>query len=88
VKPTQKNLNNILKELKNEYSFLEKSESSSRQQVYRDLIKAYNKPKKEGQGFPKFKSEKNPNTSFRIQANNNNIHLNERKKQDTNTKNW
>ena len=32
VKPTQKNLNNILKELKNEYSFLEKSESSSRQQ--------------------------------------------------------
>ena len=32
VKPTQKNLNNILKELKNEYPFLEKSESSSRQQ--------------------------------------------------------
>ncbi len=58
VKPTQKNLNNILKELKNEYSFLEKSESSSRQQVYRDLIKAYNKHKKEGRGFPKFKSEK------------------------------
>ena len=79
VKPTQKNLNNILKELKNEYPFLEKSESSSRQQVYRDLIKAYNKHKKEGRGFPKFKSEKNPNISFRIQANNNNIHLNERK---------
>jgi len=79
VKPTQKTLNNILKELRSEYPFLEKSESSSRQQVYRDLIKAYNKHKKEGRGFPKFKSEKNPNTSFRIQANNNNIHLNERK---------
>ena len=40
VKPTQKTLNNILKELRSEYPFLEKSESSSRQQVYRDLIKA------------------------------------------------
>lgn len=79
VKPTQKNLNKILNELKNEYSFLKKSESSSRQQVYRDLINAYNKHKKEGAGFPKFKSKKNPNISFRIQANNNNIHLNQRK---------
>ena len=88
VKPTQKTLNNILKELRSEYPFLEKSESSSRQQVFMDLIKAYNKHKKEGAGFPKFKSQKNPNISFRIQANNNNIRLNERKKQDTNTKNW
>ena len=79
VKPTQKTLNNILKELRSEYPFLEKSESSSRQQVFMDLIKAYNKHKKEGAGFPKFKSEKNPNISFRIQANNNNIRLNERK---------
>ena len=80
VKPTQKNLNKILNELKIKYPFLEKSESSSRQQVYRDLIKAYNKHKKEkNAGFPKFKSKKNPNISFRIQANNNNIHLNERK---------
>ena len=75
-----KNLNKILNELKIEYLFLEKSESSSRQQVYRDLIKAYNKHKKEkNTGFPKFKSKKNPNISFRIQANNNNIHLNKRK---------
>ena len=80
VKPTQKNLNKILNELKIEYSFLEKSESSSRQQVFIDLIKAYNKHKKEKNvGFPKFKSEENPNISFRIQANNNNIRLNERK---------
>ena len=80
VKPIQKNLNKILKELRNEYPFLEKSESSSRQQVFIDLIKAYNKHKKEkGVGFPKFKTEKNPNISFRIQSNNNNIHLNERK---------
>ena len=74
VKPTQKRLNKILKELRSEYQFLEKSESSSRQQVFMDLIKAYNKHKKEGAGFPKFKSQKNPNISFRIQANNYNIH--------------
>ena len=79
VKPTQKNLNKILKELKKEYPFLNKSESSSRQQVFIDLIQAYNKHKKEGFGFPKFKSRKNPNNSFRIQANNNNIRLNEQK---------
>ena len=79
VKPTQKTLNNVLKELRIEYPFLEKSESSSRQQVFIDLIKAYNKHKNEGAGFPKFKSQKNPNVSFRIQANNNNIRLNERK---------
>ena len=79
VKPTQKILNNVLKELRIEYPFLEKSESSSRQQVFIDLIKAYNKHKNEGAGFPKFKSQKNPNVSFRIQANNNNIRLNERK---------
>lgn len=79
VKPTQKNLNKILKELKKEYPFLNKSESSSRQQVFIDLIHAYNKHKKEGFGFPKFKSRKNPNNSFRIQANNNNIRLNEQK---------
>ena len=80
VKPTWKNLNQILKELKIEYPFLKKSESSSRQQVFIDLIKAYNKHKKEKNvGFPRFKSEENPNTSFRIEANNNNIRLNERK---------
>lgn len=61
VKPTQKNLNKILNELKIEYPFLKKSESSSRQQVFMDLIKAYNKHKKEKNiGFPKFKSQKNP----------------------------
>ena len=61
VKPTQKNLNKILNELKIEYPFLKKSESSSRQQVFIDLIKAYNKYKKEKNiGFPKFKSQKIP----------------------------
>ena len=39
VKPTQKTLNNILKELRSGYPFLEKRESSSRQQVFMDLIK-------------------------------------------------
>ena len=53
IKPTQKNLNKILNELKIEYPFLKKSESSSRQQVFIDLIKAYNKHKKEKNiGFP------------------------------------
>ena len=79
VKPTMKNLNKILKELQIEYPFLKNSESSSRQQVFIDLIQAYNKHKKEGRGFPKFKTRKNSNSSFRIQANNNNIKLNERK---------
>ena len=64
VKPTQKNLNKILNELRNEYPFLEKSESSSRQQVFIDLIKAYNKHKNEGAGFPKFKSQKIPMSHF------------------------
>ena len=78
VKPTQKNLNAIVNELKKEYPFVIKSESSSRQQVYRDLIKAIQKHKKERAGYPRFKSQDNPNTSCRIQCNNNNIHLNKR----------
>ena len=74
VEPTDKNLNKIVMELKEEYPFVGESESSSRQQVYRDLIQAIKKHKNEGAGYPKFKTQKNPNTSFRIQCNNN-IHL-------------
>ena len=79
VEPTVQNLNKIVMELKEEYPFVGESESSSRQQVYRDLIQAFKKHKNEGAGYPKFKTQKNPNNSFRIQCTNNNIHLNERK---------
>ena len=58
VKPTMKNLNKILKELQIEYPFLKNSESSSRQQVFIDLIRAYNKHKKEVGAFRNSKPEK------------------------------
>ena len=89
VKPTKKNLNKILKELTIQYPFLKNSESSSRQQVFFiDLIQAYNKHKKRRRGISKIQiPEKNQNISFRIQTNNNNIRLNNRKKQNTSTHN-
>ena len=68
----------ILEMLRHEYSFLEKSESSSRQQAQRDLIKAFKRYydqclKSEG---PVFKSKKNQkNLSFRIMNNNNNVRI-------------
>lgn len=78
VKPTITNLNKIINELKREYPFLKKSESSSLQQVGRDITNAHEKHEKEGRGFPRFKSRKNPKNSYRIQCNNNNIRLNEK----------
>ena len=63
--------NTMLKMLKEEYSFLGLSESSSLQQVFRDLINAFNKFFKEGCGYPRFKSKSNPKQSFRIQNNKN-----------------
>ena len=68
----------ILEMLRHEYSFLEKAESSSRQQAQRDLIKAFKRYydqclKSEG---PVFKSKKNQkNLSFRIMNNNNNVRI-------------
>ena len=63
--------NTMLNMLKKEYDFLYLSESSSLQQVYRDLINAFNKFFNEGSGYPRFKSKKHPKQSFRIQNNNN-----------------
>ena len=63
--------NTMLKMLKKEHPFLALSESSSLQQVYRDLINAFNKFFKEGAGYPRFKSKSNPKQSFRIQNNKN-----------------
>ena len=63
--------NAMLKMLKKEHSFLSLSESSSLQQVYRDLIHAFNKFFKQGGGYPRFKSKNNRKQSFRIQNNKN-----------------
>ena len=71
-----KTFNTLLNMLKKEYAFLKNSESSSLQQVYRDLIKAFMKFFEKKSGYPKFKSKKNPKKGFRIQNNNNNIKIN------------
>ena len=79
LSPTINNLNAILNMLKQENIFLRDGESTSQQQVYRDLNKAFTKFFKEGYGFPKFKSKKNPKQSFRIQKNGNNIRITNRR---------
>ena len=79
LSPTINNLNAILKMLKQENSFLYDGESTSQQQVFQDLNKAFTKFFKEGYGFPKFKSKKNPKQSFRIQKNANNIRITNRR---------
>ena len=63
--------NTMLNMLKKEYDFLYLSESSSLQQVYRDLLNAFKKFFNEGAGYPCFKSKKHQKQSFRIQNNNN-----------------
>ena len=73
LNPSISNLNAILKMLKQENPFLYEGESTSQQQVFRDLNQAFTKFFKEESGFPRFKSKKNPKQSFRIQKNGNNI---------------
>ena len=63
--------NTMLNMLKKEYDFLYLSESSSLQQVYRDLLNAFKKFFNESAGYPCFKSKKHNKQSFRIQNNNN-----------------
>jgi putative transposase len=67
LNPNIGNLNAILKMLKQEYSFLREGESTSQQQVFRDLNKAFTSFFKGKSAYPKFKSKKNPKQSFRIQ---------------------
>ena len=55
-----RNLNTILKMLKQEYRFLHEGESTSQQQVYRDLNKSFTDFFKGTHNYPKFKSKKNP----------------------------
>lgn len=77
--PNIRNFNAMLNILKQENPFLYDGESTSQQQVFRDLNKAFNKFFKEGAGFPRFKSKNNPKQSFRIQKNGNNIHVTNRR---------
>ena len=64
LNPTISNLNAILKILKQEYPFLRKGESTSQQQMFRDLNKAFTKFFNKKAGYPRFKSKKNPVQSF------------------------
>ena len=79
LNPSISNLNAILKMLKQENPFLYEGESTSQQQVFRDLNQDFTKFFKEGSGFPRFKSKKNPKQSFRIQKNGNNIRVTNRR---------
>lgn len=58
--------NVMLNMLKKEHDFLYLSESSSLQQVFRDLINAFNKFFKGEASYPRFKSKKHDKKSFRI----------------------
>ena len=71
LKCNQTTFNTMLTMLKKQYPFLYKSESSSLQQVYRDLLHAFNGFFKNISNYPRFKSKKNPKNGFRIQNNNN-----------------
>jgi putative transposase len=77
--PNIRNFNAMLKMLKQENAFLYDGESTSQQQVFRDLNKAFTKFFKESAGYPRFKSKKNPKQSFRIQKNGNNIRITNRR---------
>ncbi len=79
LNPNIGNLNAILKMLKQEHSFLREGESTSQQQVFRDLNKAFTSFFKGKSAYPKFKSKKNPKQSFRIQKNGNNIRITNRR---------
>lgn len=59
-------LNNYLTVLKNIYPFLKEINSQSLQQASKNLNSAYTRFFKEGAGFPKKKSKKNPLQSFQI----------------------
>lgn len=79
LNPNIRNLNAILKMLKQEHQFLREGESTSQQQVFRDLNKAFTRFFKGKSAYPKFKSKKNPKQSFRIQKNGNNIRITNRR---------
>ena len=79
LKANISNFNVILKMMKQEYPFLREGESTSQQQVFRDLVNSFNRFFKGISNYPKFKSKKNPKQSFRIQKNGNNIRVTNRR---------
>lgn len=79
VHPTLSTFNNILKQLKDEFSFLKEGESTSLQQVNRDLVQAFNNFFKGHNKFPQFKAKKHSRNSFRLQNNNNSIRIDKNK---------
>ena len=79
LRPNISNFNAILKMLKVEFPFLREGESTSQQQVFRDLAKSFNRFFNGISNYPKFKSKKNPKQSFRIQKNGNNIRISNRR---------
>lgn len=66
-------LNNLLKQLKTEYPWLKKSESTSLQSTNHDLVEAYKRFFEKSHRFPKFKSKKYPKQSYQSKFVGNNI---------------
>ena len=77
LKIYENEFNMLLNWLKNEKDFLQKSESSSLQQVYKDLVIAFKRFFRRDlkSRYPRFKSRKNPKDSFRIMNNSNNVRI-------------
>ena len=76
--------------LRAENSFLEKAESSSRQQSQRNLIQAfkrYHNPNLKS-NYPLFKHKINEKANFRIINNNNNVRIQKKTDMDSNKSNW
>lgn len=67
--------NNILKDLKKEFTFLKDSESTSLQQVLRDLSQSFTQFFNNTSNYPTFKSLKKTKKTFRVQNNNNSIRV-------------
>ena len=67
----------ILKMLMEEYPFLDKAESSSRQQSQRNLINAFKRYDDSSlkSNYPVIKTKKNKKDTFRIMRNNNNLRI-------------
>ena len=78
VKVNDSSCSVILEMLRQEYPFLEKAESSSRQQAQRDLINAFNRYYDSDlkSAYPVLKTRKKANKfTFRIMNNNNNVRI-------------
>ena len=68
-------MNYLIKQLKAEYPFLKKAESTSLLHVSRDLNHGFQKLFKEHHGYPRFKSRKFPKQSYQSNSVNHNIQV-------------